>query len=287
MNMFDDPHVAGDLIKHNREMHDLLAPLYETRHLEIFNPVEQRRIRELLQALLERFLSRGITPHVLDFGAGTGNLTKQLLNLGASVVAADVSEGSLKELLEMTGRPTRLETMKLNGQDLSEIEADRFDMVATYSVLHHVPDYLAIIDEFVRVVKPGGIIYLDHEVCPSYWDNSSAYLAYSRELEEWRINQSDSFWKRLLQLFTRKGSWRYLWATLKLRVIQAADDGDIHVHPEDHIEWGAIRERLEHFCQIISEDDYLVCRERQNPPEVWSRWRERCVDMRYLIARKN
>ena len=267
-------------------MHDLLAPLYETRHREIFNPVEQRRIAALLQSLLQPIKERG-TPYALDFGAGTGNLTRQLLQAGASVLAADVSEGCLKELQSLNGRPGLLKTMTLNGRDLSGVASGSLDLVATYSVLHHVPDYLGIIDEFVRVVKPGGLIYLDHEVCPSYWEKDRAYLQYQKELEHSEMERTEPLWKMLPAILPRKCSWRYLWAALRLRVHPTEDDGDIHVTEEDHIEWSAIRERLVPFCRIVAEEDYLVSRELQDPPPVWSRWSDRCVDMRYLVARKN
>lgn len=285
MSMRDDFHVADDLINHNREMHDIIAPLYEGRHGEIFNPTEQGRIHNLLQFLLGKTCCQGV-PRALDFGAGTGNLTRQLLKLGVAVVAVDVSEGILKELRALMGSHNRLNTMILNGVNLAGLESDGFDMVAAYSVLHHIPDYLGIVDEFVRVVKPGGLIYIDHEVCPSYWEDNAEYLAYSQELAEFQKNQYDNILRRLLTLLTRKGSWRYILASLRLRGNQIVDDGDIHVHKDDHIEWSAIREHLEPFCEIVAEEDYLVCRERQDPPCVWSSWRDRCVDMRLIVARK-
>jgi ubiquinone/menaquinone biosynthesis C-methylase UbiE len=274
-----------DHVRYNKDVHDLLAPLYEGRHGEIFNPTEQRRIHELLQSLLGKYSGQD-TPRVLDFGAGTGNLTKQFLKLGSTVVAADVSEGCLGELRVLTGRQTRLETMTLNGRDLAGVNSDSFNIVAAYSVLHHVPDYLAILDEFVRVVKPGGIIYIDHEVCPLYWDDNAEYLAYCLELAEFQKVQPENVLRRLLRLLTRRGGVRHILATLRLRGNQVVDDGDIHVYKHDHIEWSAIRERLEPFCKIVTEEDYLVCRELKDPPHVWSRWSDRCVDMRYLVARK-
>ncbi|WP_026840428.1 class I SAM-dependent methyltransferase [Citrifermentans bremense] len=276
---------AAELVQHNRELHDLLAPLYQARHREIYNPVEQRRIRELLQYLLELLQAAG-TLQALDFGSGTGNLTRQLLGLGAAVLAADVSPGSLKELQAVTGSGDRLQTMRLNGRDLDGIDSDRFDLVATYSVLHHVPDYLRVVDEFARVAKSGGLIYIDHEVCPSYWARGSAYQQYLRELKESEQNHAVPSWKYLLGILRRKGGLRYLAAALRLRLKPVADDGDIHVTPEDHIDWPEIRRRLEFSCDIVAGEDYLVCRELQDPPPVWSRWRGRCVDMRYLVARK-
>jgi ubiquinone/menaquinone biosynthesis C-methylase UbiE len=285
MKIIGEVQITDKLIEHNREMHDALASLYERRHDEIFNPTEQRRIRDLLRSLLVKNFNKSI-PRVLDFGAGTGNLTKQLLKFGAAVVAADVSEGILMEMRVLTGRQNRLGTMVLNGRDLTGVDSDSFDMVATYSVLHHVPDYLAIVDEFIRVVKPGGIIYIDHEVCPSFWKDNAEYQQYCHELAEFYKSRPDGILKRLMKLLTRKGCLRYVLATLKLRGNRIVDDGDIHVYEDDHIEWSTIRQRLEPFCEIMGEKDYLVCREQQESPFVWSRWRDRCVDMRFLVARK-
>jgi SAM-dependent methyltransferase len=204
-------------------MHDIIAPLYEGRHGEIFNPTEQGRIHDVLHSQLGKTLCQGV-PRVLDFGAGTGNLTKQLLMLGAAVVAADVSECCLRELLVSVGRQSRLETMILNGRDLAGVDSNSFDMVATYSVLHHVPDYLAIVDEFVRVVKPGGIIYIDHEVCPSFWEDNEEYQQYCQELAEFHKSSSDGILRRLLKADTQGC---YILATLKHRANQIVDDGDI------------------------------------------------------------
>ena len=42
-------------------------------------------------------------------------------------------------------------------------------MAVTYSVLHHVPDYLRAVNELVRVLKPGGLLYIDHEFTDNHW----------------------------------------------------------------------------------------------------------------------
>ena len=276
---------GDDRLVYNKNIHDLLAPLYERRHAEIFNPTEQRRIHSLLKSNLQKYHGHG-PPQVLDFGAGTGNLTRHFLHLGASVVAADVSIGILNELISMTGRHPQLKTMTLNGCDLCDVPSDSFDMVAAYSVLHHVPDYLAIVDEFVRVAKPGAIIYIDHEVCPTYWEDKAEYLEYCLELAEFQKSRSDNILRRAAALLTRKGCWRYIWSMLRLKGAHILDDGDIHVFKHDHIEWPAIREHLRPFCDIVTEEDYLVCRESQDPPCVWPRWQDRCVDMRSFVAQK-
>lgn len=275
-----------DQITHNSNVHDLIAPLYEDRHIEIFNETEQLRLLDLLDYVTQKIKTDSEIPRVLDFGAGTGNLTRHLLNLGAAVVASDVSSACLRELTFSSSGSERLELSLLNGHNLSQFADKSFDMVATYSVLHHVPDYLAIVSEFIRVVKPGGIIYIDHEVCPSYWENNPEYQAYCREVAESQVELHNTFYKKLLHVMQRKYWWRYLASLLWVRWAKVTDDGDIHVHADDHIEWLEIQRLLEPCCEIIDMKDYLVCRERIFPASVWGKWNSHLVDMRLIIALK-
>ena len=278
---------ADDQICLNSAVHDCIAPLYESRHGEIFNQVEQDRIRDVLAYAAGQILTGAPVRRVLDFGAGTGNLTRHLLPMNLEVVASDVSAGCLRELESSVAGSERLECIVLNGRDLSQFADASFDMVATYSVLHHVPDYLAVVDEFIRVVKPGGVIYIDHEVCPAYWEERPEYREYCRELAGRQLVEQESVWQYLSGIFQRKNWWRSLGPMLWLRFNRLADEGDIHVHPEDHIEWEQIRSQLDGSCELLLEKDYLVCREKTFPaPPVWSRWHTRCCDMRLMIARK-
>ncbi len=275
-----------DRIIHNSQVHDLIAPLYEARHGEIFNQAEQQRIHELLAYAVTLIRTGAEVPGVLDFGAGTGNLTRHLLDLGTSVVAADISAACLRELESSSSSSERLETCLLNGHDLSQFEIESFDMVVTYSVLHHVPDYLAIVNEFIRVLKPGGIVYIDHEVCPAYWNKRPEYEMYCRELDEHQTKSVETILQRVSNILKQKNRWRYIASAIRAKWSGTSDEGDIHVHAENHIEWQMIRGHLEPYCEIILERDYLVCRERTFPAPVWEKWRDRCVDMRLLVAEK-
>lgn len=275
------------MIEHNRAMHDVIAPLYEGRHREIFNPTEQLRIRNLFYDIMHEIATGSAVPLVLDYGAGTGNLTRHLLDQGADVVAAEVSTGCLRELHANLGNSERLETVLVNGDDLSRFGNETFDMVVTYSVLHHIPDYLGIVEEFARVLKPGGILYIDHEACPSYWNAGTEYQEYCKAIEHQQENCGQGRWRQLTTSLIGKGRWRVLLALLRLRSRGDVDEGDIHVYPNDHIDWHAIRKRLESGCEIIRESDYLVCREDNPDAPVWNRWRSVCSDMRLLVARKN
>lgn len=284
-------------LQYNKKIHDLIASKYDKRHSEIFNPIEQKRINSAIKNAISEISTDSSSPLVLDFGSGTGNLTKHLVDLGANVVAADLSDASLEQLKVKLGGLQKYKTEQLNGRDLSNFTDNTFDMVATYSVLHHVPDYLSILGEFVRVVKPGGIIYIDHEVCPAYWEGNPSYLSYLGQLgrhvminysNKLGLKEQSSIDKALLKI--RNMFSIQAWIDLISRNIfwpdsGASGEGDIHVHKDAHIEWDDIRKKLSPSCEFIEESDYLVCREK-GKTTIWQQWQDRCADMRMLVARK-
>jgi ubiquinone/menaquinone biosynthesis C-methylase UbiE len=160
-------------------------------------------------------------PFVLDFGAGTGNVTGHLLKLGAMVIADDVSRKSLAGLRNNYSDASRLEMVELNGRDFSMFKGNSLDMVATYSMLHHVPGYLGVVNEFVRVVMPGGIIYIDHERAPQVWQQDGGN--YRKYMTEYECAYGRSFCERLVRKFRNLlsySAWQGLvnWKLFGLRV---------------------------------------------------------------------
>ena len=80
-------------IEKNIKLHDKIAKKYESTHGEIYNEVEQSRLVEDLNTS-HAFIKKDKIL-ALDLGCGAGNLTNHLLNMGCSVIAADVSTGFL------------------------------------------------------------------------------------------------------------------------------------------------------------------------------------------------
>ena len=141
-----------DQIQFNRRVNDRVSRRYERLHGEIFNPVEQQRLRDALNVAINAIKTGSKPLKALDYGCGSGNLTKHLIDLGIHTVSADISEGFLA-LIERNFSQTDLsEVLTVNGRDLSNVPGGRFDLVATYSVLHHVPDYLRIVQEMCREI---------------------------------------------------------------------------------------------------------------------------------------
>jgi len=275
------------LINQNIIGHDKTAKRYDELHAEIYNPIEQRRIRETLSCALSSISSTDSQPLVLDFGAGTGNLTLHLLELGAKVVAADVSSTSLEILKRKTSERADCKCVLCNGIDLSLFQEQTFDMIATYSVLHHVPDYLAIVREFSRLLKPGGVVYIDHEHCPSFWQENPRYQIYTSRIVGKQtllnrfLNQARN---KLVKMFDLH-AWRRLARRRILgKTTYNSEQGDIHVYPDDHIEWTRIQNVLSCF-EILRQEDYLVCRER-DCEDIWRTNKDLLSDMRVFVARK-
>jgi ubiquinone/menaquinone biosynthesis C-methylase UbiE len=265
---------ARQQIQLNIRAHDKVATRYEKVHGEIYNPTEQRRLRQKLAFAISEVRTSGGQKTALDFGCGAGNLTRHLLEAGLRVTAADVSPKFLDLILTSFAGTRQLDTFVLNGSDLSGLPDGGFDLAGSYSVLHHIPDYLAAIAEMIRVVRPGGIIYLDHEHNESYWNPSPAY----RELQ--RLAPLPRHWSRFLRPFNYYHRLR-LMLNPRFQL-----EGDIHIFNDDHIEWKQVERVVgERGCEIVLNENYLLC-QRHYPQDVYEAFRRRCSDMRLLIARK-
>jgi len=253
--------------------------IYERIHGEIFNPIEQQRLHDALRRAIDTIETGSEPLTALDYGCGSGNLTRHLLERGLQTVSADVSEHFLKLIEKKFSQSGLSSTLKINGKDLSSVPNSQFDLAATYSVLHHVPDYLHMVEEMCRVVKPGGVVYIDHEVTEAYYRRPAAYVEFMRKARP-RVD-----WRRYLRLLCDVPG--YIHIIRRLVNPRYKKEGDIHVWPDDHIEWDKIERVLaDRGCEIVLKQDYLLCRSLYDP-DVYNQYKDRCSDQRLLIARKS
>jgi 2-polyprenyl-3-methyl-5-hydroxy-6-metoxy-1,4-benzoquinol methylase len=263
-------------ISHNLKSHNKYYSEYEQTHDWIFNPIEQKRILKKLKYAIKKIKTNSNPKIAFDYGCGSGNLTNHLIDLGVNIIAADISEKFLKNIGKKHSRTGLLQTLRINGQDLSNINDDVYDLIATYSVLHHVPDYLFIIEEMVRVLKPGGIIYLDHEVNELFWNRNKQYIEF---LKLTKVKPKRDF-KRFFRFSYYYNNFR------KMVNPRFKELGDIHIWPDDHIEWDKIEKLLKNQgCKIVLKEDYLVYK-KEYPIEIYQEFKNKCKDVRLLIARK-
>ncbi len=262
-------------LEHNIAVHNKIAKKYEALHGEIYNEIEQARLRKGLEKALSHAETKSSQLTALDFGCGAGNLTHHLTELGCEVIAADVSTGFLHLVASRTYK-RNVTTIQLNGLDLEGIADASVDIVAMYSVLHHVPDYLSLMKEFARVLKPGGVLYIDHEASSFIWKGNE-YEMFQSEMK--RASPID--FKKYFVLTNYIDRGIRMFANPKYQ-----REGDIHVFKDDHIEWGAIRDELaKHMISSVEEEDYLLYR-RNYSKEVYNLWKNKLGDMHLLIGKK-
>ena len=251
---------------------------YERKHGEIFNRIEQARLGQALRTAVDAIRTDSEPRQALDYGCGSGNLTRHLIDLGLHTVSADVSDGFVALVQKKFGPSGLSSALKINGQDLSCVADETFDLVATYSVLHHVPDYLAIVEEMCRVTKPGGVLYIDHEVTEAYYQRPAVYVEFLKKARP-RVNV-----RRLIALLLDVKGYRHLLR--RLVDPRYRREGDIHVWPDDHIEWDRIEQILAaRGFETVLKEDYLLCKAIYDPA-VYEEYRSLCADERVLISRK-
>ena len=107
---------------------------------------------------------------VLDFGCGDGTLCFVLLDAGAkSAHGIDMDERSLARFAERLAnhsggrKPTFGRSTVPSSIDLPD---QSFDAIYCLDVLEHIMDYGPIINEWYRVLRPGGSIYIWWQ---TYW----------------------------------------------------------------------------------------------------------------------
>ncbi|MDY6894104.1 MAG: class I SAM-dependent methyltransferase [Thermotogota bacterium] len=156
--------------------HESLRNLYASLVVQVFdNACQHTRI-----------------PLVLDLGAGEGSVTLPFLELGARVVAVDISTSQLHSLQNKCkhfGDMLQVRCEDINDT-LQEIR-ETYDIVAINSFLHHIPDYLSLIKEAASVLNPYGQIFTFQD--PLRYDSLGKVTNMFSKLSYlfWRIFQGD------------------------------------------------------------------------------------------------
>jgi phosphatidylethanolamine/phosphatidyl-N-methylethanolamine N-methyltransferase len=142
---------------------------------------------------------------VLDVGVGTG-LSLSDYKRSTRLVGVDLSEPMLRKAKQ------RVHALKLANVDLIAVmdakilalPNDAFDAVVAQYVVTTVPDPEGTLDDFVRVLKPGGeLILVNHigaESGPRYWFEVG-FAPIARKLG-WRVEFP---WQRLVDWASKHG----------------------------------------------------------------------------------
>ena len=120
----------------------------------------ESRIRFIMPHML-RYMGdvRGL--RILDLGCGEGGYSRRLAAAGALVTAVDCSEGAIRYAQGQAQREGLEITCYLrNSNDLFGVANASFDAVLASMMLMDVEDLGGTLREIVRVLKPGGRVFV-------------------------------------------------------------------------------------------------------------------------------
>lgn len=184
-----ESHTPDEIAKANAVYHNVAAGTYDAdnRAVRAISEAGDARLRELMHWLRDS----GARGPVIDFGTGTGHLLELAGGIFQPRMGLDVSGGMLRRAVEK-GLPVLLADCRK-----PPIANGTAGLVLAHSFLHHFRTPELILDEMVRVLRPGGWLLVDWEpnrdarpralarwvaylIHPELWFRSMPHLASDR-----------------------------------------------------------------------------------------------------------
>jgi SAM-dependent methyltransferase len=178
----------------NKLYHAVEARDYDQRHPEV-----HQQLPAIWQEMIEKALgnSQSVTWDILDFGCGTGFESEQILN---SIPCENISnltcyDPSPEMLERCRAKISPLFPKATFTSDLSDIlsQSISYNLLATNSLLHHLPDPLGTINTVLAKLTPDAIWLAGHEPSSRFYRNPECAEIYEAFLQE-------RSWKKYLDM---------------------------------------------------------------------------------------
>lgn len=95
---------------------------------------------------------------VADCGAGTGNVTMELLNRKVRVTSVENNPAMLDRLRRRLGKEANVTAIKASVEHLDFVDSEMFDAVVMVNVLYAVEDPVRCLRGIHRILKPDGVL---------------------------------------------------------------------------------------------------------------------------------
>jgi ubiquinone/menaquinone biosynthesis C-methylase UbiE len=171
LRLFMDNDTLEKKIKEaNRAVYNNKSVEEYNRNESIFNPARQRAVRKVFQAAVDH--RKGKNDNFLDIGTGTGHILPIANEFYENIFACDISENML---IQIQDNFPFCSFFASDAENLP-VEDDSMNFVSCYAMLHHLLKHDKVFNECYRVLKPGGILYTDHD--PNYFFNRFYHIFY-------------------------------------------------------------------------------------------------------------
>ena len=170
-------------------------------------------IGRVYRSMVDRAVSRsGRDPEtlsVLELGDGNGLASTAWFERRVRLTAVDSSETMLEGLVEKAATfGLKPAVVAADALEFLESEGERFDVITHVSMLHHVPDYLHLLERSAARIRAGGSLLTfqdplryDRMAFPNHLIDRAFYFA-------WRIGQGNvrrglrTRWRRLRGVYS-------------------------------------------------------------------------------------
>lgn len=147
---------------------DRFTSYYERQSMTPGAVGHSNRVRDALLRLLSATGHRTEQLEVLDIGCNTGTLSNAWAELGHRVHALDINEPLLEIARQRSAEAGFDVDYKLGTAADLPWPDESMDVAVAMELLEHVEDWEGVVHEMMRVLKPGGVMFLTttNYLCP-------------------------------------------------------------------------------------------------------------------------
>jgi ubiquinone/menaquinone biosynthesis C-methylase UbiE len=181
----------------NRRFRKQIARLFPGRFPRLYSTTDEPMQVPVQVAAYRLILDRYIQPgdRLLDVGFGLGYGLQILSPKAAYLTGVDIDPKAVKAAQKLVGAiPGLRELRNYNGQSLP-FEPASFDVLTCVDVLEHVPDYLSLLKEMLRVASRLVVVSTPNRRPENTLPNGKPKNPW--HLREWSYQEFDSLLRQL------------------------------------------------------------------------------------------
>ena len=134
-----------------RSLDEAAFPAYSHPN-RIINWIYWQRVKTVMNEILKR----DNIQNVMDYGCGSGVLLPFLAVHANKVTGVDLDLAPIEKMKRQIEFPQNILFLDLRDQSLADLQDQSFDLITALNVLEHIDDPSSIVDDFFRLLKPGG-----------------------------------------------------------------------------------------------------------------------------------
>jgi len=149
---------------------------------------------------------------ILDVGCGRGTNVSKMAKFSKKAVGIDLSDERIKKAKRLYGHNKNVEFLVMDGNNL-KFKPRTFDVVFSAGTMHHIP-LKKTLDQFKKILKPGGIIYILDVYKGFYKKSARLYVLWQVLIRKGPIKTAKFFYNMFFSVINiGQGSSFYFFMT--------------------------------------------------------------------------